>query len=100
MPNTPPEDRPTQSTSEIEPDVEGSTDDDDADSAYGAPSVNSATTSVTSSIMKYRMENGRRYHAYKEGKYVLPNDEDENERLGGFSLGIDTKNEKYSDDLT
>ncbi|KAK1755439.1 S-adenosyl-L-methionine-dependent methyltransferase [Echria macrotheca] len=55
--------------------------DDDADSAYGAGSVNSATTSVTSSVMRYRMENGRRYHAYKEGKYVLPNDETENERL-------------------
>lgn len=71
---------------EHEPDVERGLEaedqfDDDADSAYGAPSVNSSTTSVTSSIMKYRIENGRRYHAYKEGKYVLPNDEDENERL-------------------
>ncbi|CAI4217786.1 unnamed protein product [Parascedosporium putredinis] len=28
------------------------------------------------------MENGRRYHAYKEGTYYLPNDEDESFRLG------------------
>lgn len=26
-------------------------------------------------------ENGRRYHAYRSGQYVLPNDEDEQERL-------------------
>ncbi|KAK2765868.1 methyltransferase domain-containing protein [Colletotrichum kahawae] len=31
--------------------------------------------------MDYRMENGRTYHGYKEGKYNLPNDETENERL-------------------
>lgn len=54
---------------------------DDGDSAYGDASVYSSSTSVTSSVMKYRMENGRHYHAYKEGKYVLPNDEMENERL-------------------
>ncbi|KAJ4186297.1 hypothetical protein NW759_016950 [Fusarium solani] len=32
--------------------------------------------------MRHREENGRTYHAFKEGKYVLPNDESENERLG------------------
>ncbi|KAJ2897776.1 Phosphoethanolamine N-methyltransferase [Zalerion maritima] len=31
--------------------------------------------------MRHREENGRTYHAFKEGKYVLPNDESENERL-------------------
>lgn len=30
-------------------------------------SVGSATTSLASSIAKYRVENGRTYHAYKEG---------------------------------
>ncbi|RPA94716.1 S-adenosyl-L-methionine-dependent methyltransferase [Choiromyces venosus 120613-1] len=29
----------------------------------------------------YRYENGRRYHAFKDGKYTLPNDEAEQERL-------------------
>ncbi|SPO06248.1 related to methyltransferase [Cephalotrichum gorgonifer] len=41
----------------------------------------SETTSLRSSILKYRVENGRTYHAYKDGSYVLPNDEAENERL-------------------
>ncbi|KNB16444.1 hypothetical protein FOXG_14305 [Fusarium oxysporum f. sp. lycopersici 4287] len=31
--------------------------------------------------MRHRIENGRSYHAFKEGKYVLPNDETENDRL-------------------
>jgi SAM-dependent methyltransferase len=36
---------------------------------------------VTSSIYNYRYENGRRYHAYQDGKYLLPNDEAEQDRL-------------------
>jgi SAM-dependent methyltransferase len=31
--------------------------------------------------LKHREEYGRRYHAYKAGKYFLPNDEGENDRL-------------------
>ena len=31
--------------------------------------------SVSSSIYNYVVENGRTYHRYKEGKYMLPNDE-------------------------
>jgi len=31
--------------------------------------------------MKYREENGRRYHGYKDGSYLLPNDETEQNRL-------------------
>lgn len=27
------------------------------------------------------MENGRRYHAFKDGSYVMPNDESESDRL-------------------
>ncbi|KAK1658482.1 methyltransferase domain-containing protein [Colletotrichum godetiae] len=41
----------------------------------------SSTTSVTSSIREYRIENGRTYHKYKDGKYAAPNDERENNRL-------------------
>lgn len=36
---------------------------------------------MTSSIFNYQYENGRRYHAYREGLYVLPNDQREQERL-------------------
>lgn len=39
------------------------------------------TGSIASSIYNYGYENGRRYHAYREGKYVLPNDDTEQERL-------------------
>ncbi|KAF4456666.1 hypothetical protein F53441_1222 [Fusarium austroafricanum] len=53
---------------------------DDADSAFG-DDYGSDTTSLRSSILRYREENGRTYHAYKDGAYVLPNDEIENERL-------------------
>ena len=35
----------------------------------------SETASLASSILKYREENGRRYHAYKAGAYFLPNDD-------------------------
>lgn len=37
--------------------------------------------SITSSIVDYEYENGRRYHAYKAGHYPLPNDERELDRL-------------------
>jgi SAM-dependent methyltransferase len=36
---------------------------------------------LASSITNYTYENGRRYHAYKEGEYYLPNDEAEQARL-------------------
>ncbi|KAF6813388.1 methyltransferase domain-containing protein [Colletotrichum musicola] len=44
-------------------------------------SVLGSTASVTSSVLEYRVENGRRYHSFKEGKYLAPNDERETERL-------------------
>ncbi|RDW56952.1 hypothetical protein BP5796_13019 [Coleophoma crateriformis] len=54
-----------------------------------------SSTSIASSILKYREENGRTYHAYKDGKYALPNDEAENDRLDLqhhlFSLTFDGK---------
>ncbi|KAF6810757.1 methyltransferase domain-containing protein [Colletotrichum musicola] len=56
-------------------------DDDDNASDISARSVHSSTTSVTSSIFEYRVENGRTYHGYKEGKYNLPNDDKETDRL-------------------
>ncbi|KAF4416537.1 Secondary metabolism regulator LAE1 [Colletotrichum fructicola] len=40
-----------------------------------------STRSLNSSIFDHRFENGRTYHKYKDGKYTLPNDETETERL-------------------
>ncbi|KAK2054069.1 S-adenosyl-L-methionine-dependent methyltransferase [Colletotrichum caudatum] len=37
--------------------------------------------SLRSSIREFRRENGRTYHGMSEGKYVLPNDEREQDRL-------------------
>ena len=49
------------------------------DSGYDEASLSSA--SVTSSIYNYEQEHGRTYHAFHAGKYPLPNDEGEQERL-------------------
>ena len=56
-------------------------DDDQVDEAYGSDNESAFSASVTSSIRAYRQENGRRYHAYKDGSYMIPNDEVENDRL-------------------
>ncbi|KUJ08759.1 S-adenosyl-L-methionine-dependent methyltransferase [Mollisia scopiformis] len=51
-------------------------DDEDNDSAYDPEDGNASdTTSLSSSVSKYRFENGRRYHGYKDGLYMQPNDE-------------------------
>ncbi|KAI5797327.1 TAM domain methyltransferase [Peziza echinospora] len=44
----------------------------------------SYATSITPSVTDYQYENGRRYHSYREGEYVLPNDEKEQNRLDLF----------------
>ncbi|KAL1623318.1 hypothetical protein SLS56_008318 [Neofusicoccum ribis] len=48
----------------------------ETDSAYSELSA-----SVTSSILHGTFENGRRYHAHREGTYLLPEDEKEQDRL-------------------
>lgn len=64
------------STFEIDPDLdEGSSIVDFTDE------LESFTTSLTPSIKQYPFEHGRRYHAFKPGKYPLPNDEAELDRL-------------------
>ena len=52
----------------------------DTDSALGSEAP-SSTNSVASSVMNYQYENGRRYHAFRSGSYVLPNDDVEQDRL-------------------
>ena len=54
---------------------------DDNDSAYGETDFSIHSASITSSIYNFKYENGRRYHAYHEGAYPLPNDEAEQDRL-------------------
>lgn len=57
----------------------GGFDNSDADSGYGDEAI--STQSLRSSIFDYEQENGRSYHAYKAGKYVMPNDDREQERM-------------------
>ncbi|KAK0388573.1 hypothetical protein NLU13_4816 [Sarocladium strictum] len=62
--------------------VEEADDIDDGDSALGESDNASSTASVSSSVLQFRLENGRTYHGYKESiGYVLPNDRSEQERL-------------------
>ncbi|KAH0422638.1 hypothetical protein CcaCcLH18_12716 [Colletotrichum camelliae] len=58
---------------------------DDEASLIGS-GVGSSAFSVAASILGFREENGRRYHAYKDGsedfpQYTSPNDEQEQDRL-------------------
>ncbi|KAL1976120.1 hypothetical protein VTN31DRAFT_2402 [Thermomyces dupontii] len=53
------------------------------DSSYG-DELSSYSASLTSSVLDYRHENGRRYHKFRDGSYLLPNDETENDRLDMF----------------
>ncbi|KAF5491980.1 Secondary metabolism regulator LAE1 [Colletotrichum siamense] len=43
--------------------------------------ISSYTASLTSSVLNYPTEYGRRYHAFRAGAYNFPNDEDEMDRL-------------------
>ncbi|KAI9801056.1 MAG: hypothetical protein M1833_002924 [Piccolia ochrophora] len=75
--------QPDVNASEEAPiEVDSSLSGNDADSSYeSSDDMQSFTASLTSSIINYPTENGRRYHAYQEGRYVFPNDEIENARL-------------------
>ncbi|KAF2014471.1 S-adenosyl-L-methionine-dependent methyltransferase [Aaosphaeria arxii CBS 175.79] len=53
--------------------------DSDTDSAFEGHST--ASTSLASSILNYEYTNGRRYHGYRSGAYLLPNDDEEQDRL-------------------
>ncbi|KAK1756515.1 S-adenosyl-L-methionine-dependent methyltransferase [Echria macrotheca] len=65
----------------LEPDANtGDQDSSDADSAFSAGLV-SDTASISSSILKFREENGRTYSSFKASAYFMPNDEIEKERL-------------------
>ncbi|KAJ9644789.1 hypothetical protein H2204_001251 [Knufia peltigerae] len=53
---------------------------DETDSTLGEETLSDDTT-IGSSLEQYPEENGRKYHAYKDGKYLFPNDEHERHRL-------------------
>lgn len=58
----------------------------EADPEYDHDSVlderlSAYTASLTSSVLNYPMEHGRRYHAFRPGAYLMPNDEKEMDRL-------------------
>lgn len=61
----------------VEEVIEVGTDEEDLSDTS---SINTDTTSVASSVFHYEYENGRRYHNFRAGKYMLPNDEDEQDR--------------------
>ena len=52
--------------------LEAEADDYEGDEALGG-SIASSTTSINSTIMKYREENGRTYHAYKVSHNLIIN---------------------------
>ncbi|OLN95936.1 Trans-aconitate 2-methyltransferase 8 [Colletotrichum chlorophyti] len=56
----------------------------DDDASDRASTVATSSTSIAESIRSHRRENGRTYHKYKDGKYIFPNDERENDRLGAW----------------
>ena len=52
-----------------------------SDSDSGLGEYEPSTASLRSSIFDYEEEYGRSYHAFRRGKYVMPNDEREQDRM-------------------
>ncbi|KAK4695491.1 hypothetical protein P7C71_g2270, partial [Lecanoromycetidae sp. Uapishka_2] len=63
------------------PNIEADPDLFDASDSSLGDDISKYTASLTSSIERYPIENGRRYHAFKDGSYIMPNDESEQDRL-------------------
>ncbi|KAH6689653.1 S-adenosyl-L-methionine-dependent methyltransferase [Plectosphaerella plurivora] len=58
--------------------------DDDTQSvadSLASDTSESLTASLSSSVLNYPIEHGRRFHAYRHGAYVMPNDDRELDRL-------------------
>ncbi|KAL1963786.1 hypothetical protein VTN77DRAFT_7852 [Rasamsonia byssochlamydoides] len=49
-------------------------------STYG-DELSSYSASLASSVLNFRKKNGRTYHGYRDGNYLMPNDEIEADRL-------------------
>ncbi|TID01475.1 Secondary metabolism regulator LAE1 [Colletotrichum higginsianum] len=58
---------------------------DEGETTDGASTIDERitnyTASLSSSVVDYPVEYGRRYHAFRPGSYIMPNDEFEAERL-------------------
>ncbi|EME42685.1 hypothetical protein DOTSEDRAFT_175929 [Dothistroma septosporum NZE10] len=69
--------QPVGATSDIAPSLLApfGADEDDADSTYGGSVAGTDTTSLLSSIARYREENGRTYHSYGTMEHWGPNDD-------------------------
>ncbi|OHW98352.1 hypothetical protein CSPAE12_03134 [Colletotrichum incanum] len=50
------------------------------DGYYFASDADSNIISLASTVRDFNFENDRRYHKFKEGRYVFPNDDAEQER--------------------
>ncbi|KAF5528612.1 Secondary metabolism regulator LAE1 [Colletotrichum aenigma] len=66
---------------QLNPEVVLAVDENDDNRSELGSSIASSSTSLRSSLLDYRVENGRTYHRYKDGKYNLPNDERESDRM-------------------
>ncbi|KAL1961615.1 hypothetical protein VTN77DRAFT_1390 [Rasamsonia byssochlamydoides] len=64
----------------VQPAIEVDAQATENDFTYGNE-LSTYSASLTSSVLDYRHENGRRYHGYRDGTYLLPNDEEEADRL-------------------
>jgi methyltransferase family protein len=54
----------------------------DEDSTLGDDGFSSSSSSLSSTVTNFRTLYGRRYHAFDENSYWLPNDDEEINRLG------------------
>lgn len=72
---------PVMTDTAIEPAGDESADSDEFEpSEWGEDGASAASTSINSSIYAHTYENGRRYHSYKNGRYPIPNDDQEQNR--------------------
>ncbi|KAJ5971211.1 Cytochrome P450 E-class group I [Penicillium vulpinum] len=88
--NLTPSSTPSLPINSLSPDSDGNGDissaastNNDSDSVFDdgqSENTSSYTASLLSDVKNYTYENGRRYHSYREGLYVLPNDEPEQDR--------------------
>ncbi|KAI1329044.1 S-adenosyl-L-methionine-dependent methyltransferase [Xylariaceae sp. FL0255] len=63
------------------PSVDDHLDRDSDSMSISSGSIRSSTMSIDSTLYHFVEENGRTYHKYKQGRYFLPNDSLEQERL-------------------
>jgi len=69
----------TESDNQVEANNDPEEEDEFLDQGWDGTSSN-VSTSVTSSIYAHTFEHGCRYHAYKHGRYPIPNDDKEQDR--------------------